>query len=795
MAEVGVIEARFTGDASGLEAAADRARGAFRRVGEAAAAVGLGVTFADITRQLIQFGANVIRIGDQLSDLSEQTNISIATLGGLRIAAEQSGTSIDAVARSSQMLIRNLAEGADGTGRQAEALKRLGLSTSDLGKYFNDTEGFLERVAQGLGALKTRSEQAAVAQALLGRSAGMLLPILLRIANEGLPKVSKEAEAGYKALGELADKSVELGGKAADAIARYVRQFQLAFSLGAPATATERTRQIETEIEQLRRYRDLQAQGGPRGIGETLEYGILRDKVARAARGNAAKGPLALEEKEITAAIEERIQVIRELNRTVSAEGRPPSASPYAFAADTKKLDTFIDSLKKQAIAAEAEAKALSVGESEALRWKLTHEAMAELNTTKLSPSIVALIDKIVKLNDQASYARLKKAFDEIQIQEQTEKQDKFTKALEDFDAVLESLAAGGLSEFEKQLKDINDQQDALIARLLEYKRLTGRDVAPQIADVERIRAERLRGVERPKSPTEQVIGDIEGRNRSIATQEEVFRRAGISYSAAREKLEAYQQVLAGLGPDVDLSNVKIQEAIDEYGRLNKQLEFTDNVKSIVASGFSSIENSIRGFQQGTKKASDIFKDFALTVISGIADMSIKLLILKPIMEEIEKLLSSSKSGGSSGGFGGGGLLSAAGGLLSGLLGGGGGSAVGFGSAPAGVAGPLLENGGFFSNIVGAVGSFFGFAEGGVVPGPLGAPQLAVVHGGEEVLTPGQRSGGGVVYNIDARGAQRGVSREIMAAIEQSKRSAVQESVAQVQDMRRRSSNFAKTFK
>lgn len=36
-----------------------------------------------------------------------------------------------------------------------------------------------------------------------------------------------------------------------------------------------------------------------------------------------------------------------------------------------------------------------------------------------------------------------------------------------------------------------------------------------------------------------------------------------------------------------------------------------------------------------------------------------------------------------------------------------------------------------------------GFAEGGVVPGPLGRPQLAVVHGGEEVLTPAQRASGG----------------------------------------------------
>ena len=47
----------------------------------------------------------------------------------------------------------------------------------------------------------------------------------------------------------------------------------------------------------------------------------------------------------------------------------------------------------------------------------------------------------------------------------------------------------------------------------------------------------------------------------------------------------------------------------------------------------------------------------------------------------------------------------------------------------------------------------FNFDTGGVVPGALGQPQLAVVHGGEEVLTPGQRRGTTVVNNFDFRGS------------------------------------------
>jgi len=47
-----------------------------------------------------------------------------------------------------------------------------------------------------------------------------------------------------------------------------------------------------------------------------------------------------------------------------------------------------------------------------------------------------------------------------------------------------------------------------------------------------------------------------------------------------------------------------------------------------------------------------------------------------------------------------------------------------------------------------------GFASGGIVPGPVGTPQLAVVHGGEEVRTPAQQrggsAGGSVTINVSA---------------------------------------------
>ena len=40
------------------------------------------------------------------------------------------------------------------------------------------------------------------------------------------------------------------------------------------------------------------------------------------------------------------------------------------------------------------------------------------------------------------------------------------------------------------------------------------------------------------------------------------------------------------------------------------------------------------------------------------------------------------------------------------------------------------------------IGDFLGFEHGGVVPGPTGSPQLAVVHGGETITPPGGGSSG-----------------------------------------------------
>lgn len=54
----------------------------------------------------------------------------------------------------------------------------------------------------------------------------------------------------------------------------------------------------------------------------------------------------------------------------------------------------------------------------------------------------------------------------------------------------------------------------------------------------------------------------------------------------------------------------------------------------------------------------------------------------------------------------------------------------------------------WFMDIGGRVGKWLGFQRGGIVPGPIGAPQLAVVHGGERII-PAGRGAGSIIININ----------------------------------------------
>jgi hypothetical protein len=107
--------------------------------------------------------------------------------------------------------------------------------------------------------------------------------------------------------------------------------------------------------------------------------------------------------------------------------------------------------------------------------------------------------------------------------------------------------------------------------------------------------------------------------------------------------------------------------------------------------------------------------------------------------------------------------------------------------------------GGLIGTIGGFIANLFKADDGGIVPGPIGAPRLVMAHGGETILPTHKGMAGGmggvtVVNHIDARGAQRGVSRDIQRAIDAGVRSGIVAAQRGTIDDRRRSNNTAKVF-
>lgn len=160
-----------------------------------------------------------------------------------------------------------------------------------------------------------------------------------------------------------------------------------------------------------------------------------------------------------------------------------------------------------------------------------------------------------------------------------------------------------------------------------------------------------------------------------------------------------------------------------------------DTFGSLFDSITSGMETTVQGILLGTQKASDAFKNMFRNIAISAAEEMVKLAVIKPLKES----------------------------FLSGV-----------------------------ANIARAFIPFPQFAEGGMVPGPIGRPQLAVVHGGETVTPPGR---GAMNVFIDARGAERGVSLEIMKAIRVAEERAIIRSVNQVREEKVRGGAFGKAFK
>jgi len=152
---------------------------------------------------------DVGRMGDDFAKASRRVGVGVEVLSAWSFVADLAGTSIDAVERSLGRLARNALSVADGTGQSGRAFARLGVDVRGTDGQLKDLDALLLELSDGFTRVESRTERAALAQEIFGRSGRALIPIL----EQGSAAIRAQVEEA-KSLGVVFSAEAAAGAEA-----------------------------------------------------------------------------------------------------------------------------------------------------------------------------------------------------------------------------------------------------------------------------------------------------------------------------------------------------------------------------------------------------------------------------------------------------------------------------------------------------------------------------------------------------------------------------------------------------
>lgn len=163
-----------------------------RTVSGALAGLGVGLGVGAIAA-LAKSG---IDAADSLNDMSQRLGVSVKDLASFRLAADQSGTSLDSVGAGIARLSRSIGEAEGGNKQLAQALQSLGITA-------RDPKEALFQLADAVQKIEDPSKRAALLSQVLGKSYGELVPLLTQ-GSGALRESAKQSETFAEAMSRLA---------------------------------------------------------------------------------------------------------------------------------------------------------------------------------------------------------------------------------------------------------------------------------------------------------------------------------------------------------------------------------------------------------------------------------------------------------------------------------------------------------------------------------------------------------------------------------------------------------------
>jgi phage-related protein len=181
--------------ATGLQGNFGRLRGIAGGLGSALGSVVPAIGIAG----LAAFGKRSIDAADNLNDLNQRTGVAVETLDKFGKAANDSGSSLDEVAKAMGKLAKGI---VDPASKASEALKSIGVSSTDAQGKIRGVDAIMLDLADKFSKMPDGVQKTALAMEIFGKSGANIIPML----NEGKDALNEYSATIDGKMAAAADK-------------------------------------------------------------------------------------------------------------------------------------------------------------------------------------------------------------------------------------------------------------------------------------------------------------------------------------------------------------------------------------------------------------------------------------------------------------------------------------------------------------------------------------------------------------------------------------------------------------
>lgn len=641
---------------------------------------------------LARFISQTVEAGAATYEMSQRLGVSTESLSAMGIVADQSGSSMDGVAKGLKTFLRNVNEASQGSKGAQENLAELGITSQDYQAILKDVDVGIDKLSKGFLKVEDPGKRVALAQQLMGRSGLELLPVLESVGGEFTTLKKNLQDAGVllsssagKSFDTFSDSLKVLKTSAASLVKELAPLFEL---LGQALIGLGQT---VVFVKQM-----LDGVGFDAAVNAAMKYREAIEGVNKATKTTTngagemadqlnATGVAAGEAKEtLRSLFEQNLEMTAAMNEG-GAQYEKIIRLKKAFANSTKEEQADFAKWKQAildgwAAIAEAQKKFKLIEDREQLKKSLQEE-IAILRATKVQHDSVGEVMKAEALTygmaeDAAKkyrleISRLLRERDQLRAEKQS---DKIAGGLEAELQLLRSLSRDpAVRALQEEIGRLNEQfnelNNGIDSNIVEKDRLAA------INDLLAIQNEKA--IQTGFEIVQQVQDEVSVMRLSNAERERALA------------LKQFDRATAGArnSPEILAMRTQLDLLIRQRQEWERLRQIIEQVQGVFV---DALTNFAVQSLQNTKDVAKYFKEMVRSILADLAR-----LFLNRLFTQIIGSIFGGIFGGFGGGFGGGGGLFGGGGIggaLGGIVGGaatggGGGGQIGAGAGGGGLFG------------------------------------------------------------------------------------------------------------